>query len=144
MRVRNRKLPTQLSAVSHLDLSLSPERDSYYDNLSPKSLSASTPSISNVGKDSCQEQTFETKRTQKRNLTSSGDVDQFSASSNDDLSDFEQEDDLVDLPRDLMKLRSVRSTGGHQENGAEQSKPHRAKVRWHSFERTTRPNIQPA
>ena len=145
LRTVDRKVPKQITSLSHLDLSLGQEeRGSFYDNVSP-SLSVSTPSISNVGKEAnphvlCAGEN----RTQKRNLASSADLDSYSASSNDELSDCEQDDDLVDLPGDLMKLRSVRTFEKQSNDDSSSPKAHRTKVRWHSFERTSRPEIRPA
>ena len=141
---KDRLVPDQLSPFTHLDLCIAQGRRSVYDNLSP-ALSVSTPSISNVGKDlNRNDQLRNSGRTQKRNLTSSDlGLESYSASSNEDLSDFERDDVIDDLPGDLSMLRSIRNSERKCNNDvAPSSAATRPKVRWHSFEKTSKPEIR--
>lgn len=136
--------PEHLSPITHLDLCITQGRKSVYDNLS-STLSASTPSISNVGKDlNRNDQLRNSGRTQKRILTSSDlGLESYSASSNEDLSDFERDDEIDDLPGDLTMLKSKRNSERKCNNDvAPSSTATRPKVRWHSFEKTSRPEIR--
>lgn len=136
--------PEHLSPITHLDLCITQGRKSVYDNLS-STLSASTPSISNVGKDlNRNDQLRNSGRTQKRILTSSDlGLESYSASSNEDLSDFERDDEIDDLPGDLTMLKSIRNSERKCNNDvAPSSTATRPKVRWHSFEKTSRPEIR--
>lgn len=136
--------PEHLSPITHLDLCIAQGRKSVYDNLS-STLSASTPSISNVGKDlNRNDQLRNSGRTQKRILTSSDlGLESYSASSNEDLSDFERDDEIDDLPGDLTMLKSIRNSERKCNNDvAPSSTATRPKVRWHSFEKTSRPEIR--
>lgn len=136
--------PENLSPITHLDLCITQGRKSVYDNLS-STLSASTPSISNVGKDlNRNDQLRNSGRTQKRILTSSDlGLESYSASSNEDLSDFERDDEIDDLPGDLTMLKSIRNSERKCNNDvAPSSTATRPKVRWHSFEKTSRPEIR--
>ena len=127
-----------------MDLCITQGRKSVYDNLS-STLSASTPSISNVGKDlNRNDQLRNSGRTQKRILTSSDlGLESYSASSNEDLSDFERDDEIDDLPGDLTMLKSIRNSERKCNNDvAPSSTATRPKVRWQSFEKTSRPEIR--
>ena len=133
----------QLSTFTHLDLCLSQGRASVYDNLCPN-LSVSTPSISNVGKDVNKNDSLSgTIRSQKRNLANSDlGLESCSASSNDDLS--EQDDEVDDLPGDLSMLRTIRNSERQcrdLEKGLSSPKVERPKLRWHSFQKSSRPDI---
>lgn len=141
---KDRLVPDQLSPFSHLDLCIAQGRASVYDNLSP-TLSVSTPSISNAGKDlNKNDELRNTNRTQKRNLTSSDlGLESYSASSNEELSDFERDDEIDDLPGDLSMLRSIRNSERQCNNDMTPSTTAtRPKVRWHSFEKTSKPEIR--
>ena len=141
---KDRLVPDQLSPFSHLDLCITQGRASVYDNLSP-ALSVSTPSISNVGKDlNKNDELKHSNRTQKRNLTSSDlGLESYSASSNEELSDLERDDEIDDLPGDLSMLRSIRNSERQCNNDmAPSSTVTRPKVRWHSFEKTSKPDIR--
>lgn len=141
---KDRLVPDQLSPFSHLDLCIAQGRASIYDNLSP-TLSVSTPSISNVGKDlNKNDELKNTNRTQKRNLTSSDlGLESCSGSSNEELSDFERDDEIDDLPGDLSMLRSIRNSERQCNNDMAPSlTATRPKVRWHSFEKTSKPEIR--
>lgn len=141
---KDRLVPDQLSPFSHLDLCITQGRASVYDNLSP-ALSVSTPSISNVGKDLNKNNELKhSNRTQKRNLTSSDlGLESYSASSNEELSDLERDDEIDDLPGDLSMLRSIRNSERQCNNDmAPSSTVTRPKVRWHSFEKTSKPDIR--
>ncbi|XP_078369668.1 stAR-related lipid transfer protein 13-like isoform X8 [Oculina patagonica] len=139
---KDRLVPDQLSPFSHLDLCIAQGRASIYDNLNP-ALSVSTPSISNVGKDLNKNDELRN-RTQKRNLTSSDlGLESSSGSSNEELSDFERDDEINDLPGDLSMLRSIRNSERQCNNDmAPSSTATRPKVRWHSFEKTSKPDIR--
>ncbi|KAJ7356191.1 Dynein light chain Tctex-type [Desmophyllum pertusum] len=143
---KDRLVPDQLSPFTHLDLCIAQGRASVYDNLSP-ALSVSTPSISNVGKDlNKNDELRNANRTQKRNLTSSDlGLESCSASSNEELSDFERDDEIDDLPGDLSMLRSIRNSERQCNNDmAPSSRVTRPKVRWHSFEKSSKPEIRVA
>ena len=141
----DRLVPDQLSPFTHLDLCLSQGRASVYDNLSP-TLSVSTPSISNLGKDVNRNEEFGgTIRCQKRNLaTSDFGLESCSASSNDELSDLERDDEINDLPGDLSMLRTIRNSERQcrdAEKGLSSPRAERPKLRWHSFEKSSKPDI---
>ncbi|XP_022788234.1 stAR-related lipid transfer protein 13-like isoform X4 [Stylophora pistillata] len=141
---KGRLVPDHLSPITHLDLCIAQGRRSVYDNLS-STLSASTPSISNVGKDlNRNDQLRNSSRTQKRILTSSDlGLESYSASSNEDLSDFERDDEIDDLPGDLSMLKSIRNSERKcNSDVAPSSTATRPKVRWHSFEKTSKPEIR--
>lgn len=141
---KERLVADPLAPFSHLDLCIAQGRASIYDNLSP-ALSASTPSISNVGKDlNKNDQLRSSTRNQKRNLTSSDlGLDSCSGSSNDALSDLEREDEIDDLPGDLSMLRSIRNSEKQcNDDMGPSSRAERPKIRWHSFEKTSKPEIR--
>lgn len=139
-------LADPLNQFTHLDLCISQGRASVYDNLAP-GLSASTPSISNVGKDlNKNDQLRSSTRNYKRNLTSSDlGIESCSGSSNEGLSDFERDDEINDLPGDLSMLRSIRNSEKQcSDDMSPSSTAGRPKVRWHSFEKTSKPEINVA
>lgn len=144
-RRRDRHGADPLTPFSHLDLCIAPGRTSIYDNLSP-TLSASTPSISNVGKDLNKNDRLHYKtRNQKRNLTASSDLglESCSGSSNDPLSDLECDDEIADLPGELSMLRSIRNSEKQcSVDMVHSSRVERPKVRWHSFEKSVKPEIR--
>jgi len=141
---KDRLVADPLAQFTHLDLCIAQGRTSVYDNLSP-ALSVSTPSISNVGKDlNKNDQLRSSGRTQKRNLTSSDlGLESCSGSSNEGLSDFERDDEIDDLPGDLSMLRSIRNSEKQcNVDIAQASTPTRPKVRWHSFEKSSKPDVR--
>lgn len=133
-----------LAPFSHLDLCIAQGRASIYDNLSP-ALSVSTPSISNVGKDFNKNDQLQcSTRNQKRNLVSSDlGIESCSGSSNEALSDLERDDEIDDLPGDLSMLRTIRNSEKQCSDDMQpSSSAERPKVRWHSFEKTSKPEIR--
>ena len=141
---KDRLVADPLAQFTHLDLCITQGRSSVYDNLAP-GLSASTPSISNVGKDlNKNDQLRSSTRNQKRNLTVSDlGLESCSGSSNEGLSDFEGDDEINDLPGDLSMLRSIRNSEKQcNDDMAPSSTAGRPKVRWHSFEKTSKPEIR--
>lgn len=141
---KDRLVADPLAQFTHLDLCIAQGRASVYDNLSP-ALSASTPSISNVGKDlNKNDQLRSSSRNQKRILTSSDlGLESCSGSSNEALSDLERDDEIDDLPGDLSMLRSIRNSEKQcNDDMAPSSTAARPKVRWHSFEKTSKPDIR--
>ncbi|XP_015765354.1 PREDICTED: stAR-related lipid transfer protein 13-like isoform X1 [Acropora digitifera] len=141
---RDKPVTDPLAPFSHLDLCVASGRTSLYDNLSPN-LSHSTPSISNVGKDFNKNNRPPcSTRTQKRNLIGSDlGLESCSGSSNDALSDLERDDEIGDLPADLSMLQSIRKS--EKECNADMtpsSRAERPRVRWHSFERSVKPEVR--
>lgn len=113
-------------------------RSSLYDNL-PSGISLSTPSISSCSNDNNIE-ALDLRKTTRNNRTNS-DVGIADTSSADDLTDFDEHDDM---PSELMNLKNSRRYTTPTKNGTTQepSSPNRHKAcRWHSFERSSKPNI---
>lgn len=113
-------------------------RSSLYDNL-PSGISLSTPSISSCSNDNTINNFDGSDLTKSsRNNRTNSDIGALSA---DDLSDLEEHDDV---PSELMNLKNSRKYTTPTKNATteEPSSPNRHKAcRWHSFERTSKPNI---
>ena len=140
-KIGDRHVPDQKSSLSHMDLMLAESRISMYDNV-PAQLTCSTPSLTNLGKDFKTNEVFNrSNRQHKRNLASSDlGLESYPASSNDELSDYEDEDG-DDVSREVLRLRENKKSSqfSHLDDLSSSPRQRRHKVRWHSFERSSRP-----
>lgn len=119
-----------------MDLMLAESRISMYDNV-PVQLTCSTPSLTKLGDDFESNDVFKkTNAQQKRNLAASDQrLESYPTSSNDELSDCE--DDADDVSGEVLRLREIKESSAQDDMIL--SSPRRHKVRWHSFERSSRP-----
>ena len=119
-----------------MDLMLAESRISMYDNV-PAQLTCSTPSLTKLGEDFETNDTFKrTNAQQKRNLASSDQrLGSYPASSNDELTDCE--DDADDVSKEVLRLREIKKDSADDDLSLSTQRRH--KVRWHSFERSSRP-----
>lgn len=115
-------------------------RSSLYDNM-PSGISLSTPSISSCSGNHDNGIDSKTSSNNNRTNLTSSDLGLTDTLSADELSDLEENDDV---PSDLLNIKNSRRYTTPTKNATteEPSSSNRHKAcRWHSFERSSRPNV---
>lgn len=131
--------------ISPLNLSLQEEgiRSSLYDNM-PSGISLSTPSISSVSNENNQGSALRKSHKNYRTNFTTSDLELAETGlSADELSDTE-EYERDDVPSELVNVKNTRRYTSPSRNGTSSDgspKSHRQKTRWHSFERSSKPQI---
>ncbi|XP_020905172.1 rho GTPase-activating protein 7 isoform X2 [Exaiptasia diaphana] len=114
-------------------------RSSLYDNM-PSGISLSTPSISSCSGNNDNGIDSKTSSNNNRTKLTSSDLGLADTLSADELSDLEENDDV---PSDLMNIKNTRIYTTPTKNATTEepsSNRHKA-CRWHSFERSSKPNV---